>query len=543
MDTILYNGSIETMAGRRVAAAAIKNGRFAYVGEDAAVLALASESTKLIDLKGNFAVPGFADSHIHMLSTGEHMERLDLRGSKSVEELVERGKKYLEAKQIPEGSWIIGVGFNDNGFDEPRMPTKDDLDLVSTAHPIIFTRICGHIGSINSYAIEVCGITTKTASPGGEFYRDANGQLNGILSETALDLPHSAWPQIDKEKAARLLKTASEAYASSGLTAVHSDDLSSLGYNDLKDTALELANQGLLKVRIYEDCQGPTIEAIQELSKQGLKTGVGNSDFSALCVKILADGSLGGATALLREEYNDAPGDKGIAIYTQEEIDGLVKACHDADFGVACHCIGDGALEMFLDALEKSIASNPKPLINRVVHCQIGSKQQYERMAALNVAADIQPPFTATDAPIVLARVGQQRVKESYVWKSLLDYGIQLGGGSDSPVEPFAPLWGIYCAVTRCDGEGKEPWMPDERLSVMQALELYTIGPARLSNNLHNSGTIEAGKYADLVVLESDLFEIDPHSIKDVKVAMTIKGGDVTYSNGLLVEHFFKSGA
>jgi predicted amidohydrolase YtcJ len=531
MDKVLLNGNIETMAGRRVSALAIQNGRIAYAGSDEGALALIDSGTEKIDLLGCFAMPGFTDSHMHTLNTGQDMARLDLRGAKSVEEIVERGRSYISERNIPEGQWIVGFGFNHNTFGEIRLPRKEDLDKISDRHPILASRVCGHIATMNSLAIKLSGATMETEVPGGELDKE-NGELTGVIRENALSLAYSAMPELGRDQVESLLREATAALAASGLTAVHSDDLSSAGWADLMEAARSLSEKGQLGVRIYEECQGPTLEAIEGLSRLGVKTGYGNDEFQAVNIKILADGSLGAATAYLREGYADAPGERGIPIYAQSELDELVEAAHEAGFAVACHCIGDGALEMYLNALEKAIAKNPRPLRNRVVHCQIGSKELYEKMAALNVAADIQPPFQPTDAPIAERRVGAERAKESYAWKSLLETGIRLAGGSDSPVEGFSPLWGIYCAATRKDGSGAPSWMPEQKLTVKEAAELYTTGPAWLSASEHTSGTLETGKFADLVVLSEDIFAIDPERIKDVNVLLTIKGGQATYAGG-----------
>jgi len=536
MDKIFYNGDIETMAGRRASAVAIAGDRIAYVGSDEGALKLAGPQTQAIDLKGAFVVPGFTDSHIHTLNTAQDQGRLDLRGVSSVEEIVERGKAYIAERNLPQGEWVVGWGFNHNTFDEVRLPSKEDLDSISTAHPILAVRVCGHIATANSLALEAGGVTKDTVIEGGEIDLGADGEVTGVLRETAIGGVYGAMPGIDAERAAEMLASVTASMAKAGLTAVHSDDFGSIGgWENLYAAVKECADKGELKLRIYEECNCSSPKDVEHLANLGIRSGVGDGDLRAVNVKIVADGSLGAGTAYMLDDYADAPGERGIPIYSAEELAALVTAAHNAGFNVACHCIGDATLAMYLDAVEAAQAANPKPLKHRVVHCQIGSRALYERMAALNVGADIQPPFTATDWPIVAARVGEAKEKESYAWKTLLDMGIRLEGGSDSPVEPFDPIWGIFCAVTRSDRDGSEAWLPEERLTVNEAIALYTTGPAYFAGSEADTGTIAAGKYADMAVLDASLYEVKPEAIKDVKVRLTIKGGQVTYTDGTLV--------
>jgi predicted amidohydrolase YtcJ len=207
----------------------------------------------------------------------------------------------------------------------------------------------------------------------------------------------------------------------------------------------------------------------------------------------------------------------------------MVCLSHEAGLQVAFHAIGDAALEQCISAVEKVMERDPKPLRHRIVHCQIGNQKLYERMASLGMGADIQPPFTASDAPLVDPRLGKKRMQESYAWKMLQDAGVLLGGGSDSPVEAYEPLWGIYCAVTREDGHGAPPWMPEQCLTIEEAVELYTKGPAQLALQEAHSGTLEAGKLADLVVLDRDIFRIPSEEIIKLRIELTMMGGQITY--------------
>ncbi|MCL1802634.1 MAG: amidohydrolase [Eubacteriaceae bacterium] len=532
MDTILINGTVETMAGKAASAIAIKNGRIAYVGSDEEALKHKGDGTKVYDLSGRLALPGFTDTHIHTLHTGESMNRLDLRGVKSVEEIIEKGKEYVLQKDLKPGEWIVAFGFNQNIFDDAKLPSKEGLDEISTQNPIICYRICFHIAVVNSKAIEIAGISSDAKVSGGTLDLNENGELTGVLRENALELAHAAIPSMSIADAEGILASATQAMAESGITAVHSDDLSYISYEGLSEAVANAMARDELKVRIYEQCQCPSLSALEGLAALGLNSGAGSERFSAVCVKILADGSLGASTAYMLEPYSDDLSNTGIPIYEEGDLKELVKASHNAGFAVACHCIGDGALEMFLNAVEEAMCENPQPIVHRVVHCQVGNQQQYQRMASLNMAADIQPPFTATDSAIANIRLGDARTDDSYNWKSLLQHGVKLGGGSDSPVESFSPIWGIYCAVSRKNGAGGPSWLAGQCLSVYEAVSLYTVGAANIANAAYTSGTLETGKYADIVVLDTNIFQASEDGLRDAKPVMTIMGGSITYSNG-----------
>lgn len=531
MDKILVGGVIYTMAGKVASALAVQKGRIVLVGTDEDVLALRTENTQVIDLKGRCVLPGFTDSHMHMLLTGVGFNRLDLRGVCSPEEMIQRGRDYIQRHQISKGDWVVGYGFDHNLFADPVLPGKEVAGAISEEHPVLLDRICGHVGAANSLAMERAGYDSDTVIPGGELDRDENGALCGVIRETALDKIKSCIPKLSQTQVEQILKETGRFFAEVGLTAVHSDDLGPEGtdWDTLSAAMKALKARGELSIRIYEEWEAPRPEPLQEIISKGYFTGWGEEYLSVCNIKLITDGSLGARTAYLREGYSDDPENRGIPVYTQAELDELVGLCHGAGLQVAFHAIGDAALEQCIGAVEKAMTSDPKPLRHRIVHCQIGTKRLYERMASLGMGADVQPPFTASDAPLVAPRLGHIRGQESYAWKTLLDSGVFLGGGSDSPVEAYDPLWGIYCAVTREDGRGASSWMPEQRLTVEEAVALYTKGPAFLAGQEAHAGTLEAGKFADLVVLGGDIFEVPSEEIQNLKVELTMMGGQITY--------------
>ena len=474
MDTVFYNGVIHTMAGRTVSALAVQNGRIALAGTDEAALALADAHTKKIDLGGRCVLPGFTDSHIHILQAGMVCHRLDLRGVTSLQEIIDRGQDYVKHADLAPGEWIIGYGFDHNRFDPPTLPDGATAEAISSDLPVILDRVCGHIGAANRKAFELAGYDEDTVIPGGELDKDEHGHLNGIIREAALDQIKRSSPRQTKEQ---------------------------------------------------------VIARIQEIGTQPLRSGQGSDWLKVGNIKLISDGSLGARTAYLREDYSDDPGNRGIAVYTQEAMDEMVALCHAAGLQVACHAIGDGACEAFVNAVEKAMIRDPKPLCHRVVHCQFGDEALYRRMAALGMGADIQPAFVPSDAPLLPSRVGAERAKTSYAWKTLLDLGVVLGGGSDTPVEDLSPLWGIHCAVNRpASHTDNTPFLPEQALTVEEAVALYTTGPARLAGAEQDLGTLEAGKWADLVVLDQDIFTVPKETIKDIPVALTMVGGRVSFA-------------
>ena len=534
MDTILYHGRIHTMAGRTVSALAIQGQRIAYAGEDETALSLADAATRRIDLQGRCVLPGFVDTHMHLIQSGVALHRLDLRGAKSQEEILRLGRAYLEQHAPAEGEWIVGYGFDHNGFQPPLLPDGALAQAISSRHPVLLDRVCGHVGAANALALTLAGLDETTVLPGGQLDRGPDGKLNGIVRETALEAVKKAIPRLTQAQVEQYVLDMGAAAAAAGLVGVHSDDLGPEGCDwPVMQAAFDaLAARNACPIRLWQEWEAPNPETLaQTVLAQPLRSFQGTPFLKVGNIKILADGSLGARTALLREDYHDDPGNRGIAVYTQPELDAIVQACHRSDLQVACHAIGDGACAMFVEAVEKAMAQAPKPLCHRVVHCQFGDEALYRRMAALGMGADIQPAFVPSDAPLVPSRMGTgARMTQSYAWKTLLDLGVVLGGGSDAPVEPHAPLWGIHCAVNRPASHTDDtPYLPQQSLTVEEAVSLYTTGAATLARAEQDMGTLEAGKLADLVVLDRDIFAVPKTEIKDLTVTLTMLGGRPTF--------------
>ena len=536
MDTIFYNGKVYTMepGWDPQSAVAVQGGIIQRVGSDREILALKTEQTQLIDLQGKTMLPGFTDSHMHLLSYGYSLEKVNFYSARCIGDLVTLAKDFLAGR--PYLTWLQGRGWNQEYWPENRFPTRYDLDRISTDIPMSFTRACGHIIVVNSKALEVMGITKDTPQPfGGQFDVDENGEPLGIFREAARDFVYDTLPDLTVEDIKRMLKNGMDGLVKAGITEVQTDDFEALPagqYQKVLDAYHGLENEDALKVRIFEQCLLASQPLLEQFLAEGHYTGEGSPMFRIGPLKLMADGSLGGRTAYLARPYADDPSTEGIPVFTQEQLDRLILTAQQGGMMAAVHCIGCGAAEMTMKAIEKAQLACPKPDVRHaIVHCQITDAPLLEQFAKLNVLAHIQPAFIDDDIPIVEARVGRDLTQTSYNWKTLQDSGVHIAGGSDSPVIDFSVMNGIYCAVTRqrLNGEPAGGWLPEQKLTVEETVRAYTAGGAYASYDERVRGTIRNGKYADLVVLDRDIFSVGPEEIKDIKVDMTVLNGRIVY--------------
>lgn len=537
MDLIFINGVVHTMDKNKTTAeaVAVKGERVEFVGTNEEVLKLKTEDTKVVDLEGKTLVPGFNDSHMHLLSYGYSLTMTNLIGTKSLEEVLERTREFIKKNDMPAGKWVRGRGWNQDYFSGDKVfPTRYDLDKISTEHPICLTRTCGHVIIINTKALEILGIDRNTPQfDGGHFDLDENGDPLGIFREDAMRPVYDAIPSPSLEEIKRMILAASRDLNACGITSVGTDDFEALPRSDYENVVTayrELIAEGKNSVRIYEQCLLPVKERLQGFLDKGYKTGWGDESFKIGPLKLLQDGSLGARTAALMEDYDDEPGTTGIITATQDYLNDLVMMAHKADCQIAIHGIGDKGMYMAFEAMEKAIAEYPrKDHRHGIVHAQITDEYLLDKFKELDAVAYIQPIFLDYDWKMVRARVGAEREKTSYNWKSLLDRGVHIPSGSDAPVETFNVMYGIYEAVTRkdLDGNPEGGWLPEQALTPYEALHAYTVEGAYASFEESIKGSIEPGMLADMVVLSKDILSIDPHEIKDVKVESTIFGGKV----------------
>jgi predicted amidohydrolase YtcJ len=383
--------------------------------------------------------------------------------------------------------------------------------------PVLLSRVCGHIAVANSKALQLAGITEKTVVDSGKVDLDeATGEPNGILRENVIKLAWKAVPKPSQEEIKETCFLACKRAVKAGLTCVHW-----LLASSSELTAIQkLHSEGKLPLRV---CLGIPIELLDELISIGLVTGFGNDKVKIGFVKILADGSLGGRTAALKEPYADKPQTSGMMLYTQEKLNQLISTANAADLQVATHAIGDRTMEAVLNAYEKALKEHPhKDHRHRIEHCSVLNPRLIKRMKRLDLIASVQPHFVFSDF-WATDRVGKKRARWVYPFKSLLKQGLVVVSGSDCPVEPIDPILGIWAAVARKS-------FPEESLTVEEALKTYSLNSAYASFDEDKRGTIEVGKFADFTILSEDLFKIKPEEIGNVKVEMTIVDGKIVYS-------------
>lgn len=517
-DLVLFDGNIVTMnsAQPKAQAVAIKNGQFVAVGTNKQILSYAEENTKKINLKSKTVVPGFVDAHVHGASLGRILSQINLRNVKSIKEIQRKVKKWT--KKNAEGKWIIGRGWGQDKLTEHRYPSRFDLDQAAPHHPVFLLRVCGHLGVANSKAMRLAEITKRTQPPkGGRIDRDPEtGEPNGVLRENALNLIYNVLPKSSEEDLTTTCLLACQKMVEEGITTAHWIINSASELRVLQ----KLNSRNMLPMRIYVLIP---VEFLDNLVELGLSTSFGSNKIKVGSVKILADGSLGARTAALKQPYNDAPKTEGMMLYSQNQLEKFVEKAHEADLQLAIHAIGDKTVEMVLKVLEKELRKKLKEnRRHRLEHVSVLNPRLIKRMKKIGVVASVQPHFVVSDFWIV-NRLGKARARWAYAFKSLLKEGIVTMGGSDAPVEPVSPILGVFAAVAR-------KTFPQERLTVDEALRLYTVNAAYGSFEEDAKGSIEKDKLADLVVLSQDPYKITPQQIKDIKVEMTIVGGNIVYT-------------
>ena len=535
----LHHGHIRTLDPRHPVAEAllIRGETLTAVGSDEEIRSL-DRNAESIDLKGRTVLPGFNDSHLHTLGYGRFLGVTDLRGCASVEEMLLRLRPALGDPEDPD-SWLTGRGWDQERFHAlPQGPSRpffdrSCLDGLPTRRPLLLERNCGHVGVANTRGLQVLGLFREDPFGPTQVDRDEKGEPTGVLREDALEWARGQVYRIDFDSALRFFARAGEAFARRGITSVQSDDLGPLG-TDL-DMLLRLfgalREKDLFPVRLNEQFLLPRREDLEAFLEGGYRTGQGDGHFRFGPLKMLLDGSLGARTAALRRDYADDPGNRGLLLYGPEALKERVLRAHGAGMQVAIHCIGDRSLQTALEAYEAALAEVPRDARHTIVHCQVGDGELYDRMARLGVAAAVQPPFVASDQSIAPPRLGADRLAGAYPVKGLLDRGILTTGGSDAPVEDPAPLRGLWAAVTRQrePGDPAEGWLPGERISFPEALDLYTRAGARLSFEEHVKGALIPGFYGDLTVLREDPFRVDPETLPDLPVDLTVCGGRITW--------------
>lgn len=532
--TIFIGGKVYTGDPGKpaVSCLAVRDGRVAAVGDEGEVRALQGPGTRVVRLEGRAVVPGLADAHLHILGYALSLDRLALQAARSLAEI--RQALATAAARLAPGEWIVGRGWDQDQLAERRLPARQDLDEVCPHHPVFLQRTCNHIAVVNSAALRAAGIDRHSPDPpGGRIDRDpVTGEPTGILRENAVDLVARLIPPVTPARRKELLARALREAVRYGLTQLHTDDCLYAGGLDVAEALFrELIGPEAIPIRIT---QAIPAEWLAEAAAAGIRTGAGDEWYRWGHVKLYADGSLGGRTAALLEPYADDPSTRGIYIHEREAFIDLVAEAHRLGNQVGCHAIGDGAAALFLDAVAESQRRHPRAdARHRMIHCQILSEPLMARMAALGVVGDIQPVFLNTDGHWYVDRVGPERAATSYAWRSMMRHGIALCGGSDCPIEPLNPWYGVHVAVHRQDltGVPEGGWYPEQRLTPEEALGLYTAGPAYAGFQESFRGRLLPGMAADLAVLDRDPFACDPAELKDVRSTLTMVGGVIAHES------------
>lgn len=531
MDLILYNGIGYTMDKLNpiIEAIAIKGNIIKSAGMNEDILALKNEETILIDLHKASFIPGFNDSHLHLYGTGKFLSQLNLLETTTLREVKNKINDYI--KKNKNLKYYLGRGWNQDYFtDTNEYLTRNELDIISKKVPIVMTRACGHVLTANSKAIELAGITEDTKVEDGTI--DLN---RGVFTENALELIYNSIPEPTIEQVKEMLVKGMEHANSFGITSLQTDDLTQGGdiHRQLTLQAyLELQEEGKLTCRIYEQSLLPKIKFIDEFIDAGFNTGIGDDFFKIGPLKLLADGSLGARTAALKQPYADDQSTSGMYIYETEYLREIISFAHQKGMQIAVHCIGDGALEQVMGIYEDVLIKHPREDHRHgIVHCQIMNEDLQNRFAKNNIIAYIQPIFIHYDHKIVRSRVGEDLEKTSYAFKSLLDKGVNIAIGTDSPIELLNPFNNIYTAVTRksLNFQPENGWLPNEALSIDEAIHGYTIGSAYASFDENVKGILKEGYLADITVLSKDLYNITEEEILNTEALLTIVDGRVVY--------------
>ncbi|WP_449598832.1 amidohydrolase [Niallia sp. Marseille-Q9988] len=479
-----------------------------------------------IDLEGEVLLPGFVDSHMHLVGHGEKLLRLNLSTCTSKEEALRLLANYAE--NIEEGQWIIGDGWNENMWQEQQVLTSIDIDQYVPNHPVLLNRICKHAIAVNSYALKIANITNDTSSPiGGVMEKDEEGTIIGVFKDQAQELITRVLPKVTDEYVERALRAGIKDAYKLGLTGAHTEDLHYYHgyegtYRSYKKVIEEEGNHFRAHLLVHH-------EVFDEMIHDGGKYLGGTEWVELGSMKIFADGAFGGRTALLSRPYLDDPLTNGVSIFSQEQLNELVEKARKREVPIAVHAIGDAAFEMVLQAIEQH------PLQgfgrDRLIHATMLRKDLMERMKDLPLILDIQPSFVTSDFPWVIDRLGKENLAYCYAWKTLLKEGLHCAGGSDAPIESANPLVGIQAAITRTNAEDIEGngYLPEEALTVYEAVSLYTKGSAYAICHEEDRGKIEKGYLADFTVLNKDIFEVSPSEIDKIEVTKTIVGNEIMY--------------
>jgi predicted amidohydrolase YtcJ len=502
----------------------VKNGRVAAVGSSGEIRAACSRETRVFELPGRLVTPGVVDAHLHFVSLGLYLERVDLRDLTSIAACRERVRKAAATKKP--GEWLIGRGWNEHIWADRREPNSKDLDDIAPDHPVMLVRCCGHTVWINSLAMKIAGITREAVdAPGARIERDAKGNPIGLCREYRKVIEKVIPPPTLEERKSAGLRAQAEALRY-GVTGVHTCETLAEW-----DALAELEAAGKLQIRVHHTLPP---EEVENAGARGIQLGKGSDRLWLGQVKLFADGTLGSSTALLHAPYADDASNTGLACLTVAEMQERVEMAYRHGGDVAVHAIGDLATTNVLAAINGARKQFPGPKRDRIEHVQLMHPADFARFRAMDVVASCQPVHLHTDMLVAEKKWGLDRCRYGYAWKSMLREGLRVQFGSDAPVEHINPLLSFHAALSRhrLDGEPKDGWFPAERLTLEETLHAFTAVPAWVSRKEARLGSLAPGKIADLTVFAEDLAAVMPDHLPSVKVEMTIVDGEIAYRKG-----------
>ena len=526
---IVTNANVYTVDKQHPKADAVAaiGDRIVAVGSSAEIDLWRGPDTKVIDAGGKLLLPGFDDSHVHFISGGAQLDQVELNDATTPEEFARR--IGAQTKKTAKGEWIVGGDWDETKWPKPQLPTKELVDAVTGNTPIFVNRYDGHQSLANTAAMKLAGITAKTPDvAGGVIVRDARGNPTGLLKDAAEELVTKVIPPLPHDRRLAAVRRALAHAAALGVTSVQ--DMNP-DYEDVAAYA-ELLEAGELTARIYA---APVLGGWQDQARLGLRHAFGSPWLRLGAVKGYADGSLGALTAYFFEPFLDAPGSHGLLSDQMQPLEAMRERMTKADAAglqLCIHAIGDRGISMILDLFQKVVKANgERDRRFRIEHAQHMAAKDFDRFAALHVIASMQPYHAIDDGRWAERRIGPDRIKRTYAFRTFLDHGVRLAFGTDWEVAPLDPMQSLYAAVTRATLDGVNPngWVPEQKITLQEAVEAYTLGSAYAEFQDKEKGSIAPGKLADLVILDRDIFTIDPQAIREAKVTTTIVGGKTVY--------------
>lgn len=526
-DLVVTNANIRTMDAKRsvARAMAVIGRKIKAVGSEAEIKPWIGPKTRVIDAGGKTIIPGFNDAHVHFMETGYQLASVDLRDAKSPQEFVARIKAF--AAKLPKGRWITGGQWDHENWTPNHLPTAALIDAATPDHPVFINRLDGHMSLANSLAMRLAGVdkTVKDVA-GGEIVRDAAGNPTGIFKDAAASYIDRVIPAASFEQRLEAAQAATDHAASLGVTSVQ--EMSANGTEI--GVYQELLRRGTLKTRVY-NCS--PLSDYKRWANTGARRAFGDPMLRVGCLKGYADGSLGSTTAWFFDPYLDAPNSTGLAMADvtttmRQDIENADKA----GLQVRLHAIGDRANATILDhflAVDKANGASDRRFT--IEHAQHMRLEDLKRFGSQKVVASMQPFHIIDDGRWAWKRLDEARLKGTYAFRTILDSGGVLAFGSDSPVAPLNPIWGVYAAVTRRTLDDKNPngWIPEQKITVDETVRAFTWGSAYAEFQDHEKGTLGPGMIADFVILSEDIFVIDASRIREVKVLRTVVDGKVVY--------------